>query len=792
MLQGLNTAQRQAVMHPLKSQMQILAGPGTGKTKTLTSRVAYLIHQGVRPENMVVMTFTNQAAKEMKERITKLNGDRNQIKRLRIGTFHSICFRYLIIFGAKIGLSEHLSIADEYDKDQVIKGIYKNAQFIDQMAKLGYEKKGESFKKGSNKFPSVRAFGNMISSEKSKGHTLETFLERSKSDDVLALIFRYYQRDLEATDRLDFDDILLKCRELLLRCPEVVKNIEAVLVDEFQDSNLVQLELTILFAQIYHNITMVGDPDQSIYAFRNAQPSNISDMRKEYPDTKMIYLEENYRSSQTILNCATRLIRQDKNRIGDDRKLVAVNSSSIAKPTLVQFSDSESEATAIGEHIRFLMDNSGNTFEYSDFAILARTNKWMRRMELSLSVNRIPYRILGGYRFWDRLEVKAIIDYLRVVNSDNDKLAITRTLNVPKRGIGPATVTKVLTKLSDENTMFGQLQSIVENPKFRPPGLGATSVRKVREYVKLIEDCRELLNTSDDPANISNVIDFIISETNLLEAVSDKDPEKLKSRQASIDILKSHFSEAVVDNNSLEEFTDADGNALLNLSPLHKFLVTLTLDPKIEKSGDGSMITLSTIHSSKGLEWPVVYIADCTDDHIERCKDNEIEEERRCLFVAVTRAKALSYITFPDEAFRWGMSQEVEPNRFIAQVAELDDAHWCREDIPLPDQEEIRAVAAFLNRPSPTIDVDGNRTDQKLANDFKTGSALLDMAPNPIKLKKSNPKQTTSKHRIQNDSERVTGYPISKKNSAIEPRQVSYAPPYIPDRKPSAKRIKKM
>lgn len=410
-LDSLNASQRAAVSSSAQT-VAILAGPGSGKTHTLTSRTAWLLqHEGYQPWNVIVATFTNKSAKEMEERICKLIGE-DLGRKLILGTFHSIAGRYLRRYGHFIGIPKDYGIVDSSDALSIIKRIIKRHKMTIEA-------------------PAAR---NRISSRKAKG-TEWNVGKQSKSVDAQEFETCYleYEEHLKRSNLLDFDDLLLRCVELLRTHPSCVSNVEAVLIDEFQDTNLVQFDLMRLFAAQRKRVTIVGDPDQSIYGWRSAETKNFKRMTTQYPDTITIPLEENYRSSGAILLAALEVIRQDESRI--DKSLLATHTVG-TQPVLRKLANAHAEAQWIVSEIKRCLILTGSLMSYNDIAILMRSASLSRIIESALGKFGIPYRMVGGARFYDRVEVKLMLDYLRVINQPDNNDAFARIVNVPPRRIG--------------------------------------------------------------------------------------------------------------------------------------------------------------------------------------------------------------------------------------------------------------------------------------------------------------------------------------------------------------------
>ncbi|KAK7202412.1 P-loop containing nucleoside triphosphate hydrolase protein [Myxozyma melibiosi] len=408
----LNEAQAKSVTHPLASQLQILAGPGTGKTKTLISRVMYLLSQNVHPSDMIITTFTVKAANEMRERLAEMIGP-SVANRLILGTFHSISRKYLHKYGHLIGIPSGFTIADDSDSLHYVKDLCKDM----------------GFKEGRTEARRVR---DLISKAKAHGYFPDSPGVTAEINGIELEVYKKYQEKLQDSKTLDFDDLLLQCVKLLQRFPKVVSNIQAVLVDEYQDTNSVQYNLMKLFAKERENITIVGDPDQSIYGFRAALATNLSLMAEDFPATTIISLEENYRSSGHILDAALTVIQQDTERI---KKEVRPNHDMGAKPSYISVMDTTAEARLIAEEVERLLTLSCGILKPADFVVLVRTGFAMKPIEAALTRVGIDYRVVGGSRFWDREEIKLVLSYLHLIKNRRSQ-SLLNIINSPRRGIG--------------------------------------------------------------------------------------------------------------------------------------------------------------------------------------------------------------------------------------------------------------------------------------------------------------------------------------------------------------------
>ncbi|ODQ65250.1 P-loop containing nucleoside triphosphate hydrolase protein, partial [Nadsonia fulvescens var. elongata DSM 6958] len=673
---SLNDEQWQAVSFNVQSRTQILAGPGTGKTRTLTSRVSYLLRLGVRPENIIVTTFTKKAATEMRERITQLGHNDETINRLKIGTFHYICFRFLKIFGKMIGLSPKVTIADTKDRDDLMKRLLqdpKMEQLLDEVMAKDYKRHFIKYKvtKGVRVYD-VDHTTNKISELMSKGVTSVQYAAMADNNRCLSIVYTGYIDLLTASEKLDFDTMLLYTVDLLKQQPQLVDNIEHLLVDEYQDTNPVQLELIYLLAQKSSNITVVGDPDQSIYGFRSADPENFDKMRLYYRDTKILFLQKNYRSTHGILELSTALIQQDTKRVSSERRLIGQVGIDKLRPVyMVKEDDEYFESRFIALNSKGLVEKVGGLFTYNDISILVRSSARMRLIENELNKKAIPYVVVGGLRFWERHEIRVLVDYLRVIYSDFDNLALARILNVPKRGIGDASVKQLkdYEQFGKEN-MFQLLEylsdPVHESRKFcladgQCFNLRPSLRQSILSFVSIINSCRSILEEEDTngQGQILKMLEFLLSRLQFEKYIKENFPDNYESRIENIkeiskqfeDLLKGgNIKDGFDDFNGLEEESDLRPDSTVTNSSivlLEQFFTTVNLNAAVDNSPDTSTpaITISTIHASKGLEWPVVYVASCINGVIPHKLSEDMSEERRILFVAMTRARILLYVT---------------------------------------------------------------------------------------------------------------------------------------------------
>lgn len=639
-LQGLNPAQKDAVASD-SSVLQVLAPPGSGKTKTLTARVAYLIaHRGLQPWNIIVCTFTVKAANEMKERITSFVGP-ELAKQLKLGTFHSVALRYLKAYGQHIGLPKDFGIADTSDTKAILKRLIKQL--------------GLSIEPGP-------ALGR-ISSRKVKGEPT-TKAPKSVDQQEFTRLFDEYEATLAASNLLDYDDILLRCSFLLKSHPQCVANVQAVLIDEFQDTNNIQYDLMTLFAQKYNIITIVGDPDQSIYGFRAAEIKNLSRMKKQWPDTLTINLEENYRSSGAILHAAQNIIEQDESR--PPKKLQATHTFGL-RPVLRKLPSATAEADWLVSEIKRTRCLSGNMMDLSDYAILLRSAALSRAIETALGNAGLAYRMVGGLRFYDRVEVKLVVDYLRVIHQPDNSEAVERILNVPSRHIGETTIKKWRVEAQSKATsLWSLILGIAQGRHKSETKIMEKTQKGLSSFVDVILSGRKKAESwaleKDAAPSVVDLINLISQKIKLQSYLRDKfqAEETFEARWTNVEELMAQAAE-ITKPESLAQVVELDGLPALDdieqrrdtdQDLLSSFLDNIALTASAEKKADEEnekvqQITISTIHAAKGLEWPVVFIPACYNGSIPHSRADDNDEERRLLYVGMTRAQALLYLSCP-------------------------------------------------------------------------------------------------------------------------------------------------
>lgn len=628
LLDGLNDMQRQAVL-ATDGPLLVLAGAGSGKTTVLTKRIAYILAlKKARPWEILAITFTNKAAKEMSDRIAALVPD--SASDMWIKTFHSACLRILRKDIDRLGYTSNFNIYDTSDQKRLVKECIKDSMLSEDM----YPVKSVMF---------------VISDCKNKGITPDEYLQNNDGDfraKGYGKIFRRYTNRLKENNALDFDDLLCKTVELFENNPDVLEyyqnKFRYILVDEYQDTNNIQYRLVAMLAQKYRNLCVVGDDDQSIYKFRGADVTNILDFEKQFRDAKVIKLEQNYRSTQNILDAANEVISNNINR---KQKKLWTDRGDGAKIIVRSLNDQIGEAQYINNTIESFVRTG--EYKYSDFAILYRTNAQTRSFEENLTC---PYRILAGLRFYDRREIKDLLSYLRVIFNPADDTNLSRIVNVPKRGIGDTTVGKISAlAMSVGKSMF----DIITDPGYAE-AIGR-SYSKIASFAQMINEIRSLVNE----ISVSELIEVILKRTGYLESLIAENAQEAQGRIENIEELKSKAIEyeEKVENPSFEGFLD-------NIS------LVSDVDNYDEEQ---DAVVLMTLHSAKGLEFPVVFM--CGMEYglfpsmMAEMEEGGIEEERRLCYVGITRAKSRLYMTWARMRTLYGKTEARMITRFISEIS---------------------------------------------------------------------------------------------------------------------------
>jgi DNA helicase-2/ATP-dependent DNA helicase PcrA len=648
-LKGLNAAQREAVLHTEGPNM-VIAGAGSGKTRVLTVRIAHLLTKGVDPFRILALTFTNKAAREMKERIGTMVG-RSEAANLWMGTFHSVFARVLRAEADKLGYPNDFTIYDTDDSRSVIKGIVKEWQLDDKLYKPNQVHARISIAKNSLIGPlEYLANGELMANDAAA--------LRPK----IGEIYKAYAEKCFRAGAMDFDDLLFNTALLFRDHPDVMlkyqQRFQYILVDEYQDTNVVQYNIVRTMAARHENLTVVGDDSQSIYAFRGANIQNILNFRSDYPDHKLFKLEQNYRSTKTIVGAANSLI--DKNR--DQIKKAIWTDNDEGEKIRVHRALSDNEEGAFVAHDIFAQ-RMQHQLHNKDFAILYRTNAQSRSMEEALRKLNIPYRIHGGLSFYQRKEIKDLISYFRLVCNPNDEEALKRIINYPTRGIGQTTVEKLMvTAARLELSIWDVIQKHPDQVEVH----GGTR-KALGEFVTMIESFRTMIPTR----SAYQLGEEIARRSGLLKDLfNDKTPEGV-SRYENIQELLNGMKE-------FSEPTAEDGAAATVDTPrtLPDFLIDVALltDADKDDPNDNDRVSLMTIHSAKGLEFPYVYIVGMEEELFPNTMAvqtrADLEEERRLFYVALTRAEKRATLSYAMSRYKWGNLTSSEPSRFLEEIDE--------------------------------------------------------------------------------------------------------------------------
>lgn len=643
-LKGLNERQREAVLH-IDGPLMIVAGAGSGKTKVLTTRVAHLMANGVDAFNILALTFTNKAAKEMKERVEKILGD-GEARNLYIGTFHSVFARILRFEADKIGYPRHFTIYDTDDAKSVVKTVINELNLDDKHYKPNVVYNRISAAKNALVGPAEYRNDYAIQQEDMRANR-----------PAIGQIYDAYVKRCFKNGAMDFDDLLLKFYELLKNVPEALakyqRKFRYILIDEYQDTNPAQYEIIKLLGAMYENVCVVGDDAQSIYSFRGATIQNILQFQKDYDDVKIVKLEQNYRSTKSILHVANEVIRNNKGQI---EKVLFTDNGEGEKIKLVRTMTDNDEGKFVADSIQ--EQKLRNHYSNKDFAILYRTNAQSRAFEEALRRMGIPYTIYGGISFYQRKEIKDLVAYLRLIVNPKDEEALKRIINYPARGIGKTTIDKLIL-IANENNI--SVWEVVENSARY--GFKAGTLSALDEFAIMIKSFASMLTKQ----NAYEVAFHVGKQTNLVkELFNDKSTEGVQRYENIQELL-----------NSIKEWTESPDNEdgeLVDKS-LASYLQQITLlTDADEKDPDADTVKLMTIHAAKGLEFGCVFAAGLEEMLFPNAMAintrEELEEERRLFYVVITRAKQRLWITYANTRYRFGQLVQNDPSRFIEEIPE--------------------------------------------------------------------------------------------------------------------------
>ena len=710
-LNQLNEAQKKAVLHK-EGPMIIIAGAGSGKTRVLTYRIAYLMKEGVDAFNILALTFTNKAAREMKARIAGVVGD-TEAKNLWMGTFHSVFARILRSEADKLGYPKNFTIYDTEDSVRMVSTIIKE---------MGLDK---------DQYKAKQLFGR-ISSFKNSLITVRAYfnnpdlLEADKMANRPATgeIYKQYVERCFKAGAMDFDDLLLRTNELLARFPEVLAKYQDrfryILVDEYQDTNHSQYIIVRALADRFQNICVVGDDSQSIYSFRGANIQNILNFKNDYPNVETFKLEQNYRSTKTIVNAANSVIAKNKMKL--DKEVWTSNGLGESIKVMRTISDGE-EGRFVAQSI---WDNQMNhQMQSSDFAVLYRTNSQSRAIEDALRKKNINYKIYGGISFYQRKEIKDVLSYLRILENTKDEEALKRIINYPARGIGATTINKITIAANEMNkTLFEVIDEIQSLPV---PVNGGTKI-KLKNFSDLIKRFQIEAKTK----NAFEVAESVVKETRIISTIEKDGTPEAVSKVENIQELLNGIKDFITDR--IEQGEDAS---------LISFLEDVALATNFEEDKDDNTpkVSLMSIHQSKGLEYPYIYIVGLEENLFPSAMSmntrSELEEERRLFYVALTRAEKLAYLSYAQTRYRWGKLVDAEPSRFLEEI----------------DEQFIEYLTPKLPEPSTHRFV-----DQSIFGD----------APKGIRFKKPEPKKTfkqiVGKPSVPKNLKKLTPQTSSKTN----------------------------
>ena len=643
-LDSLNPAQKEAVLQK-NGPMIIIAGAGSGKTRVLTYRIAHLMQQGVDAFNILSLTFTNKAAREMKERIAAVVGP-SESKNLWMGTFHSVFARILRSEADKLGYPSNFTIYDTQDSVRLIGAIIKE---------MGLDK--ERYK--------AKQILNRISSFKNSLITVRAYFNNSdlQEADLMASrpkvgdIYREYVDRCFKSGAMDFDDLLLRTNELLARFPEVLAKYQDrfryIMVDEYQDTNHSQYIIVKALADRFQNICVVGDDSQSIYSFRGANIQNILSFQKDYPDTKMFKLEQNYRSTQNIVNAANSVIEKNKTKL--DKEVWTTNAKGEQIKVMCSISD--------GEEGRFVAQS---IFDYkmnlqlhnNQFAVLYRTNSQSRAIEDALRKKSIPYKIYGGISFYGRKEIKDLLSYLRMIINPNDEEALKRVINYPARGIGATTIDKLTIAANHYKKSIFEVLKHLDKINLK---LNSGTKTKLQNFLNMILR----LQIDAQKLNAFEITELVVKQTQLVKDLEKEGTPEAISKVENVQELLNGVKDFITDK--IETGEDAS-------LPVFLEEVALATDLDADKKDDKPKVSLMSIHQSKGLEYPYVYIVGLEENLFPSAMSmntrSELEEERRLFYVALTRAEKVAYLTYTKTRYRWRKLIDCEPSRFLEEIDE--------------------------------------------------------------------------------------------------------------------------
>lgn len=642
-LNKLNESQRKAVEYN-EGPSLVIAGAGSGKTRVLTYKIAYLVHLGLAPQSILALTFTNKAAREMKERIAAITGDQTA-RRLWMGTFHSIFSRILRYEAEHIGYPSNFTIYDTTDSKSLLKAIIKEMQLDDKVYRLGMVQSRISNAK--NALVTWKAYEQ---SKELMQHDIDSKVP------LLREIYKRYQNRCQQAGAMDFDDLLLQTNILFRDHPQVLEKYRSffqfVLVDEYQDTNFAQHLIVQRLCEQHRRICVVGDDAQSIYSFRGANIDNILQFKNQYPGCRIFKLERNYRSTQNIVNAANSLIHKNKEQIHKNVYSEKEEGSKVRiSASYSDYEEGYAVASAINE-LRLRKD-----YDYADFAILYRTNAQSRILEEALRKRGIPYKIYGGLSFYQRKEIKDIISYLRLIVNPHDEEAFKRVINYPSRGIGDTTVNKVISAATENNV---SLWTVLNAPIDYALPINSGTAKKLTDFREMIERFIE----QNTRLSAEEMAAIVVKESGIVSSLfQDRSVEGISKQENLQELLK-----------GIAEFCELRREEGVEQVSLADFLseVSLLTDQDNDKDEQANKVTMMTVHAAKGLEFKNVFVVGLEEELFpsSMSKDNPraVEEERRLFYVAITRAEENCVLTYAKSRFRNGQSAMCSPSRFLKDI----------------------------------------------------------------------------------------------------------------------------
>ena len=682
-LNKLNESQREAVEYN-EGPSLVIAGAGSGKTRVLTYKIAYLVHLGLAPQSILALTFTNKAAREMKERIAAITGDQTA-RRLWMGTFHSIFSRILRYEAEHIGYPSNFTIYDTTDSKSLLKAIIKEMQLDDKVYRLGM---GQS--RSSNAKNALVTWKAYEQSKELMQHDIDSKVP------LLREIYKRYQNRCQQAGAMDFDDLLLQTNILFRDHPQVLEKYRSffqfVLVDEYQDTNFAQHLIVQRLCEQHRRICVVGDDAQSIYSFRGANIDNILQFKNQYPGCRIFKLERNYRSTQNIVNAANSLIHKNKEQIHKNVYSEKEEGSKVRiSASYSDYEEGYAVASAINE-LRLRKD-----YDYADFAILYRTNAQSRILEEALRKRGIPYKIYGGLSFYQRKEIKDIISYLRLIVNPHDEEAFKRVINYPSRGIGDTTVNKVI-KAATENNV--SLWTVLNAPIDYALPINSGTAKKLTDFREMIERFIE----QNTRLSAEEMAAIVVKESGIVSSLfQDRSVEGISKQENLQELLK-----------GIAEFCELRREEGVEQVSLADFLseVSLLTDQDNDKDEQANKVTMMTVHAAKGLEFKNVFVVGLEEELFpsSMSKDNPraVEEERRLFYVAITRAEENCVLTYAKSRFRNGQSAMCSPSRFLKDI----DVRFL--DVPADSSADTFAAARErFQRPAFTSPFQQPRTVEK-------------------------------------------------------------------------------